>query len=76
MNYIVLLFGMCWYTETKSPELYKNVGYDHGSRLGEGCGHGPIVVGVYYSACGTKFGFPLSHNMSDYTEKVGVGMPL
>lgn len=43
--------------------------------LGEGCGHGTNVVGVYYSACGTKFGFPLSHNMSDYTE-VGVGMPL
>lgn len=76
MNYIVLLFGMCWYIEIKSLELYKNVGYDYGLRLGEGCGYGINVVGVYYFVCGIKFGFFFFYNMFDYIEKVGVGMLL
>lgn len=59
------------YTETNSAKLNENVGYDHGSRTGEGCGHKTNSIGVCYSACWTKFGFTLSHNMSDYIEEVG-----
>lgn len=39
------------YTETNSAKLNENVGYDHGSRTGEGCGHKTNSIGVCYSAC-------------------------